>query len=304
MPQTLAQIKEMLTQRALAPQKMFGQNFLIDHNLIRKLVDASGVGPGDIVLEVGPGTGTLTEELLARGCRVIGCDIDRGLCALLRERFGPASRLIPAGASFTLLEGDCLDGKHALSPDLAGLLGELGIHAGASNASTNFRLISNLPYGCATPVMMILLSRWPACMGLFVTIQKEVGDRMIAGPSTKEYGPLSLLAQSVAKVEWIAKLPPSCFWPAPDVTSAMIGVRRVSTPRTLDPAGLLAFTQKVFEQRRKQLGSVLGTLGLVAADILPPSISPTVRAEALSVDQLIALHERAKEKSPGIAPGL
>jgi 16S rRNA (adenine1518-N6/adenine1519-N6)-dimethyltransferase len=288
-PQTLAEIKEMLASRGLAPQKMFGQNFLIDHNLIRKLVDASGVGPGDVVLEVGPGTGTLTEELLARGCVVVACDIDRGMCALLRDRLG-------ARAGFELHEGDCLDGKHTLAPGLTAMIEGTMRRAGRAT----FAMVANLPYACATPLMLVLLAQWPACTGQFVTIQKEVGERLLAWPSTKEYGPLGILAQSVAKVEWIAKLPPSCFWPAPDVNSAMIAIRRVAEPRTTDPAALLAFGQRVFEQRRKQLGSVLTAMGLPAKEVLG-GVSPTIRAEAMGVDEIIALHERAKASGVGVA---
>src|SRR4051812_5019410 len=107
--QTLIQIRALLEERGLAPRKSLGQNFLIDQNLIRKLVDASGVGAGDLVLEVGPGTGTLTEELLERGCEVVACELDRGLAELLRERLG-------ANPRFTLVEGDCLASKREIAP--------------------------------------------------------------------------------------------------------------------------------------------------------------------------------------------
>ncbi len=141
--QTLAQIREMLESRGLAPQKSLGQNFLIDHNLIRKLVEASGVQRGDLVLEVGPGTGALTEELIARGCEVVACEKDRGLAALLRERLkdpgaadvvglgttsAPSAsqrrlRRAEVGGTLTLIEGDCLASKRALNPEIVAALG-------------------------------------------------------------------------------------------------------------------------------------------------------------------------------------
>jgi 16S rRNA (adenine1518-N6/adenine1519-N6)-dimethyltransferase len=214
------------------------------------------------------------------------------MCTLLRELFG-------ANPLFSLHEGDCLDGKHALAAQLAAMIEG----AMREQGRTTFKMVANLPYAAATPVMLVLLAHWQACVGQFVTIQREVGDRLMAGPSTKEYGPLGILAQSVAKVEWVAKLPPSCFWPAPDVTSAMIAIRRIAQPRTQDPAGLLAFTQRVFEQRRKQLGSVLTGMGVAPASVLG-EIAPTIRAEALSVDALIALHERVKAAMPGFDPRL
>ena len=275
--QTLTQIKELLETRGLSPRKSLGQNFLIDHNLIRRLVDAAEVGAGSVVLEIGPGTGTMTEELLDRGCRVIACELDRGLAAMLRERFAAPS---PHADRFTLIEGDCLAGKHALNPEILAAIGE-----------GEFTLVSNLPYGAATPVMSILLADHPRCRGLFVTIQREVADRLAAKPGTKEYGTLSVLAQTVAELLPVAKLPPECFWPRPEVASSMLAMRRRPAPLAPDPRALAAFCQRLFEHRRKQIGSILGRgEGAVA---WPSGVAPEHRAEQLRVDQLIALHAAA-----------
>jgi 16S rRNA (adenine1518-N6/adenine1519-N6)-dimethyltransferase len=285
--QTLTQIKELLASRGLAPRKSLGQNFLVDHNLIRRLVDAAGVCAGDPVLEIGPGTGTMTEELLARGCRVVACELDRGLAAMLRER------LSDAGAAFTLIEGDCLASKHELNPEVVAAL-----------TSGPFTLVSNLPYGAATPVMSTLLADHPACGGLYVTIQREVADRLAAGPGSKDYGALTVLAQTVAEISGVAKLPPECFWPRPDVTSAMVGLRRRPVPLAPSPRSLDEFCRRLFEQRRKQIGSVLGR-----SFFWPPGITPEQRAEQLSVQQLIALHTAARAADganaagSGIGPG-
>ncbi len=268
--QTLSEIKAMLEARGLAPRKGFGQNFLIDHNLIRKLVDASGAGAGDVVLEVGPGTGTLTEELLARGCRVVAGEIDRGLSELLRERF--------AGDRFTLVEGDCLDGKRSLAPALVEAIGQ------AAGPGGSFRLVSNLPYGAGTSVMSILLADHARCAGLFVTIQREVAHRIAARPGAGEFGPVSVLAQAVGEVEVLAALPRECFWPRPDVTSAMVAVRRRERPLCADPRALLDHAQHLLSKRRKQLGSVVGR------DFpWPPGVIPTMRAEDLTVEQFVAM---------------
>lgn len=265
--QTLSEIKALLAERGFTPRKMFGQNFLIDHNLIRKLVDAAAPAPGELVIEIGPGTGTLTEELLSRGVTLIGAEIDRGLSQMLRERF--ADR----GDAFTLVEGDCLAGKHELSTELLAAIG-----------GRPFVLIANLPYAAATPIMLILMARFPACRGLFVTIQKEVADRLNATHGSKDYGPLGVLTNVTCEYELVAKLPPSCFWPQPDVTSAMVALRRRPTPLCEAPGDLTDFCQRLFEQRRKQLGAVLGRDGPWPADI-----APTDRAESLSIQQLIAL---------------
>lgn len=264
--QTLSEIRSLLESRGLSPRHAFGQNFLIDHNLIRKLVEASGVGGGETVLEVGPGTGTLTEELLSRGCRVVACEIDRGLCELLRERFRDKP-------GFALIEGDCLENKRTLAAAIRGSL-----------ADRPFALVANLPYGVATPLMLTLLIDYPRCRGLYVTVQREVAERIAAAPGTKAYGTLSVVARAAAEVEMIARLPPECFWPRPDVTSAMVAVRRRARPLAPDLGRLAAFCQTLFEKRRKQLGAVLGR-----ERSWPPGIRPEDRAEALSVDQLIAL---------------
>jgi 16S rRNA (adenine1518-N6/adenine1519-N6)-dimethyltransferase len=263
--QTLAQIRELLESRGLSPRKALGQNFLIDHNLIRKLVDASGVSHGDVVLEVGPGTGTLTEELLARGCHVIACEMDRGLADLLRERL--------AGPNFTLIEGDCMAGKREVNPEIARALG-----------GRPFRLVANLPYGAATPLMLALLVSHPECGSMFVTIQREVADRLLAKPSTKEYGPITIVAQALCTVGRIATLPPECFWPRPDVTSAMISLIRRAEPLADNPAGLADFCQSAFAKRRKQLGGVLGR-----EVAWPAGVRPENRIEELTVPQAVAL---------------
>jgi 16S rRNA (adenine1518-N6/adenine1519-N6)-dimethyltransferase len=277
--QTLAHIRDLLASRGLAPRKSLGQNFLIDHNLIRKLVDVSGVAAGDLVLEVGPGTGALTDELLVRGCRVVAAELDRGLAALLRERLADPQDALgaPPSARFALIEGDCLASKRTLAPAVAEAL-----------AGQPFRLVANLPYGVATPLMLALLAHQPECGSIFVTIQKEVADRLLAKPSTDDYGTLSVVAQAAARVERIAVLPPECFWPRPEVTSAMVSVFRRPDPLTPDIAGLAEFCQRVFSKRRKQLGSVLGR-----GFPWPEGVKPENRIEELAPPLVVALAGRA-----------
>jgi 16S rRNA (adenine1518-N6/adenine1519-N6)-dimethyltransferase len=264
--QTLAQIKQLLAERGLSPRKSLGQNFLIDQNLIRKLVDAAGVGAGSLVLEVGPGTGTLTEELLARGCDIVASELDEGLADLLQERFGGEAR-------FRLVRGDCLASKHELSADVVEALGGRG-----------FVLAANLPYSVATPLMMTLLVDHPRCGGMFVTIQREVADRLLAGPGGKEYGPLAVVAGALCRVERVAVLPPECFWPRPEVHSAMVSLSRLAEPLTDDPAGLARVCRELFARRRKQIGGVLGK------DFpWPAGVQPRMRAEELTAEQFVAL---------------
>lgn len=268
--QTLAQIRQLLDERGLAPRKSLGQNFLIDQNLIGKLIDSAGVGEGDLVLEVGPGTGTLTEALLERGCTTISCELDRGLAELLRDRLG-------ANPLFTLIEGDCLESKHVVSPAIVEVIGD-----------RPFLLVANLPYNAATPLITTLLIAHPLCRGIYVTIQKELAERICAAPGSKDYGPVAVVTTALATTKRIATLGPECFWPRPQVTSSMIAIERKGKPLTDDPEALAAMSKRLFANRRKQIGSVLGR-----EVQLPAGIERTMRAEQLSPEQIISLAKGA-----------
>lgn len=273
--QTLTQIKEMLESRGLSPKRSLGQNFLIDHNLIRKLVDEVGVGSGDLVLEVGPGTGTLTEELLSRGCEVVACELDDDLAAMLDERRGE----IEGGAKLTVIHADCLEDKQTLAGSLAAALREK--LAAREESQRRFFLVANLPYGAATPLIMTLLTDWPMCVKMGVTIQREVVDRLAAPVRSPDRGALSVVAQALCEIKRVATLPKECFWPRPEVTSAMATLSRLEQARTADARRLSAVCRVIFSQRRKQLGSVLGR-----GFAWPEGVAPTVRAEELSVEQV------------------
>lgn len=265
--QTAGEIKELLATHGLAPRKSLGQNFLIDKNLLGKLVEAAGVRPGDLVLEVGPGTGTLTETLLDAGARVLAIELDRGLAELLRTRLGDNER-------FDLIEGDCLASKRRLNDEAIERLG-----------AEPFSLVANLPYGAATPLVMDLLLRRPGCRGMWVTIQREVGDRLAAAPGTKAYGPISVVAQLFARVRVLAKLSPACFWPRPEVTSAMIEIVRLDDVPEVDADGFADACTKLFTTRRKQLGAVVGAEVCESA-----GVEPTARVESLGPDRMLSLY--------------
>ncbi|MBU6412284.1 MAG: ribosomal RNA small subunit methyltransferase A [Planctomycetes bacterium] len=272
MAQTLTEIRRILEERGLKPKHALGQNFLIDQNLVRKLVDDAGVGAGDVVLEIGPGTGTLTDELVARGCVVIACELDANLAAHLRERFAGAG-------NFTLIEGDCLARKKELEPRVIEAIGGRG-----------FSLVANLPYGAGTPVMMNLMTGFPACRGMWVTIQKEVGDRMLARPETGggDMGPLAVVAQLLGTPALVAKLGPECFWPRPEIDSVMLRWVRDDSLGIQRPREFVEFVTELFSQRRKQLGGALKRLSIDAARA-SEVVDPTMRAEQLTVKQFADL---------------
>jgi 16S rRNA (adenine1518-N6/adenine1519-N6)-dimethyltransferase len=265
--QTQSDIRAILGARGLSPKHRFGQNFLVDQNLLRKLVDASGIGEGSLVVEIGPGTGTMSEEILARGAELVAIELDRDLAAHLREHFA-------ANPRFTLVEGDCLDGKRALNAEALAKIG-----------GRSFTLVANLPYQAASPVMAICATL-PQCLGQFVTIQREVGDRLRAQPNSGEYGPLTIMVQAFCEVEQIAVLPPGCFWPPPEVTSAMLALRPRATPAIArsDAESFGEFVHTLFSKRRKQLGAILGR-----ARAWPEGIDPNARPEALSIADLARL---------------
>jgi len=263
--QSLREIRELLAARGLTPRHRFGQNFLHDHGKIVELVDAAKLQPGETVLEVGPGTGALTECLLEREVRVVAVEIDRDLAGLVRDRFGDR---------ITLVEGDCLAKGRRLAPEVVSAL-----------EGSAFKLVANLPYQAASPLMASLLMHHPECLGQWVTIQKEVVDRLVAVPGTKAWGPLTAIVRAFATARRIAVLPPGCFWPAPKVTSAMAELRPCpQDARPSDPDGFARFVTKLLSQRRKQIGGILGHD--VTASL---EIEPQTRAETLSAEQLLAL---------------
>jgi len=266
--QDLGTIKSLLAARGVHPKHRFGQNFLHDANAMRSILQAADIRSGETILEVGPGTGTLTECLLDAGARVVACELDRDMAAILRDRLG--SRV-------TLVEGDCLADKHHLNPDLLAALGP-----------GPFRLVANLPYAAATPLIATLLEGHPACSGMVVTIQREVADRLLARPGTADIGPLTIAAQLRARVERVATLKPGCFWPAPEVTSAVVRLSRRDPAPTIPPS-LHGLVDAAFQQRRKQLRNTLGP------DFpFPAGFDATRRPETLGPEEWVALATSAE----------
>lgn len=270
--QTLSEIRALLDMRGIRPRHRLGQNFLHDHNQIRKLIARAGVQRGDKVLEVGPGTGALTEALVEAGACVVACELDPQMAAILSERV-----IAQAPSQVTLVQCDCLDGKHHLAAELVRVIDE-------RFAGQRFRLVANLPYQAATPLMILLMTTRPDCIGQFVTIQREVADRLVALPGSGDYGPLSILAALLTRSEIFATLAPSCFWPAPEVNSAMIALESLLEKPAIDIPQLSAFMHTLFSKRRKQLGAILGREGA-----WPAGVVPTMRPEELSPNQIVEL---------------
>jgi 16S rRNA (adenine1518-N6/adenine1519-N6)-dimethyltransferase len=278
MAQTKHEIQARLSEAGLSPRHRFGQNFMIDQNLVRLVAEAGRPAGGELIIEVGPGTGTLTDELLAGGATVLAVEIDRDLAAMLRSRLGDNSQ-------FDLIEGDALAGKHRLNPELEARIAQ------AKAAGRSVRLIANLPYNIASPLIIELLLAGADLLAF--TVQKEVALRLRAAPGTADYGPLTVMAQLLAEVEMLRTLPPQAFWPAPKIESAL--VRMVRNDRLGSAAGKFSeFIHKLFASRRKTLRNALVRAGVDADGVLArQGIEPSIRAEILSPGQLLEIYGSA-----------
>jgi 16S rRNA (adenine1518-N6/adenine1519-N6)-dimethyltransferase len=267
---------------------------MIDANLVRLVADAAMIRAGstgspqagstgspragDLVIEIGPGTGTLTEELLSRGGDVLAVEIDRHLAALLRRRFQSAG-------NFRLIEGDALASKHALNPQLSGAI------ADAKSQGRTVRLAANLPYNIASPLLVELLI---AGVELLVfTVQKEVADRLRASTGSADYGPLSVMVQLLATVDVLRTMAPQVFWPTPKVDSALVRLNHCDRLGGR-AAGFGRFVHRVFASRRKTLRKALLLAKLDAEKLLGQTgISPQIRPEDLSPEDCLRLFDAA-----------
>ncbi len=277
--QTKRDIQEILEVAGVHPQRRFGQHFLIDGNLMRRLVESVELTPDDWVIEVGPGTGGLTDLLAARAARIIAVEIDRTFYGILVDRFRENENV-------TLLFGDVLDGKHHLMPELA-----RAIRAGGAGRPT-LKLVANLPYQAATPLIMNLLVDFPKVRQLCFTVQAEVGARITAKPGTKDYGPLSILCQSLCTITTIARVGPQCFWPVPHVDSVMLRLDVRETPMIPrdELPGFAALVRAVFDHRRKQLRRALQyACNHVDFSRRPLDFDLSRRPEELAIDEWLAL---------------
>jgi len=269
MPQSKSEIRSLLNSVNTEPRHRFGQNFMIDQNLVRLIADAGSIVENDRIIEVGPGTGTLTDEILSRGPHVTAVEIDRDLAKLLRERFASNER-------FELIEGDALDGKHALHPELMRV----------AQANQSVKLIANLPYNIASPLIIELLILGVEL--LVFTVQKEVADRLRATEKDEAYGPLSVVASMLAKVEVLRTLPPQAFWPAPRIDSALVRMTRDN--RLGSRADEFSrFVHRIFNYRRKTLRKAMSEAGFDPAILESFSIDPQLRPEALSPENLLEM---------------
>lgn len=268
----------MLAEHGIRPSKALGQNFLIDANIARIIADATQAGPGDTVLEIGPGAGALTHELLARAGRVVAVELDHRLATFLRERYAAESRL-------ELIEGDAL---------------RIGVPELLDRGCAI--LASNLPYATGTRMLVDAIHAPRAPRRIVVTIQTEVADRLLAAsPGDPAWGLLGLWASRVYSSERVRRVPGSCFWPPPDVESCVVRLERLPEARAelKSVPRFVAATRHLMMHRRKQLRRALREWPQVR-DLWPTSeaatrwleaihVDPSARPETLTLDQWAVL---------------
>lgn len=261
-------------------QKKFGQNFLIDTNILEKIIDSAEITKNDCVLEIGPGIGTMTQYLAERAGEVVAVEIDKNLIPILSDT-------LSAYDNVTIINEDIL------KVDINKICEE-------KNGGKPIKVVANLPYYITTPIIMGLFESHVPLKSITVMVQKEVADRMQVGPGTKDYGALSLAVQFYAKPEVVCQVPPTCFIPKPGVGSAVIRLTRYGEPpvQVQDENKMFALIRAAFNQRRKTLVNSLGNASginvskdAVAQAIEEMNLSPTIRGEALTLEQFARLSD-------------
>jgi 16S rRNA (adenine1518-N6/adenine1519-N6)-dimethyltransferase len=272
-----AEIRDLAARLGVAPTKKLGQNFLHDPNTIRRIVAAAALRPDDVALEVGPGLGSLTLGLTGAVRHVHAVEIDPTLAKALPETV-TAPHLTVHHADALRITGDRFDPAPTM-------------------------LVANLPYNVAVPVVLHLLAELPTLRGGLVMVQKEVADRLTAGPGSKIYGVPSVKLAWYAQAKPAGKVPPAVFWPVPNVDSGLVAFTRREPPAGAARAAVFAVVDAAFAQRRKTLRAALAGWagGPVRAETVlrAAGISPQARGEALTVGEFTAIAAAAKLSAPG-----
>ena len=285
---SLSDVRRTLQSLGVSPNRTLGQNFLIDRNILGILLDAAELSAQDQVLEVGPGLGVITEQLLGQVKRVVAVEKDARLARFLADRYGEDPTL-------------CLIHADALDLDLAALL-----------ASGINKVVSNLPYSSGTRILVELATARAAPAVMVVSLQEEVARRLVASPGGKEFGALTVWLAVDYEIQPVKIVSPTCFWPRPEVSTVIVKMVKRASSRAAaeDKRFLYDLTRNVFLHRRKQLASILGrapdVIGLSADDAAAAlqalGIDRKARPEELTVDQWCALARsiRMMKETPSI----
>jgi 16S rRNA (adenine1518-N6/adenine1519-N6)-dimethyltransferase len=268
-------VRELVGQLGLRPSKQRGQNFVTDANTVRRIVAAAQLSEDDVVLEVGPGLGSLTLGLLGAARSVIAIEIDDLLAAQLPETVG--ARLPERAAALTVINADALRVNAVPEPPTA--------------------VVANLPYNVAVPVLLHLLATFGSWSRGLVMVQAEVADRLVAGPGSKTYGVPSVKVAWYAAAHRVGTVSPTVFWPVPNVESGLVAVKRRPHPETTATRDqVFAVVDAAFAQRRKMLRSALAGLAgsptLASAAVVAAGLDPKARGETLDVTDFARIAEQ------------
>jgi 16S rRNA (adenine1518-N6/adenine1519-N6)-dimethyltransferase len=259
-------IRELLVDHGLAPRRDLGQNFVADPNTVRRIADLARVGPGDHVVEIGAGLGSLTLALAETGAAVTAVEVDRGVVPVLRE-------LLADAANVKVVEADAMtvDWSELIDPTVAG----------------GWVLVANLPYNVGTPLVCDVLDDVPHVERILVMVQREVAERFAAAPGTSAYGAISVKAAFWGTARIVGHVPAAVFFPKPNVESALVEITR-RTPPLSDPTEMFRLVRAAFGQRRKMLRKSLS--GVVTPEqFAMAGIEATARPEELGVDAWVRL---------------
>lgn len=268
-------IRRLAAELDLRPTKQRGQNFVHDANTVRRIVAAAGVRPDDVVLEIGPGLGSLTLGLLEAAEEVVAVEIEHSLAGLLPRTV--AERLPGRADRLRVLEADALSVDALADPQPT-------------------LVVANLPYNVSVPVLLHVLARFPTIRGGLVMVQAEVADRLVAGPGSKTYGVPSVKLAWYCAARRVGSVPPSVFWPVPNVDSGLVELVRRDPPATsATREQVFAVVDAAFGQRRKMLRSALsGLFGSPAAasEVLEEAgVDPQARGEVLGIGDFVRVAE-------------
>jgi 16S rRNA (adenine1518-N6/adenine1519-N6)-dimethyltransferase len=285
--QTLSYLRNLFASRGMRPKSKLGQNFLIDLNLLDLILRSAELTREDLALEVGSGTGSLTVRLLEQAGAVVSVEVDGDFAALTDEEVSERDRV-------ALLHADALKNKNELNPDVLRAIADLGTRCGTRRV----KLVSNLPYAVAVPVISNLLLGEMAVERMVVTVQWEIAERLLAAPGTKDYGALAVMVQSLADVELVRRLSPKVFWPRPLVESAIVRIRPNAAKREHvgDPLRFRVFLRDLYVHRRKNLRGAIVAMpshDLSKSDVdsrlAELGIDGALRAEALDLEDHLRL---------------
>ena len=302
-PHTKSMLKVLFEERGIRIKKQWGQNFLIDQNLLQFIVKTAELSRNDVVLEIGAGTGSLTRLLAQKAGHVFAVEVDRKLFEILEETLKDFNNV-------TLINRDILKSKHHIQPEIVEAISDHVSTANFSTGDSYVKVIANLPYYISIPIIIDLLQEILPIRTMILMLQRDTTDRIMAHPGTKDYGVLSIMTRLFAEVKVLKKLSPQVFWPVPLVDSAIVKMkvnRHTYVDTIRDYRGFQDVVRSIYSSRRKTISNSLLSLcsshGIkkneTRQDLMTilecVGIRPESRGEELEIEKLIELSNEVSD---------